>query len=90
MADRAKAKRLAKEHMSVTSHKRLLLVTHINLSSNLVIVAKRKLCVMGTETMKTTGNIRIRIAEKISALECNVTKKMDKNTPRWWACNHLW
>jgi hypothetical protein len=39
------------------------------------MAAKRKLCVMGTETMKTTDNIRIQIAEKISALECGVMKK---------------
>jgi hypothetical protein len=45
------------------------------------MVAKRRLFVMGTETMRTTGSIKIQIAEKISALECNVMKKWIKTHP---------
>jgi len=36
---------------------------------------------MGIEITKTTGNTKTQIAEKISALECDVMKKWIKTPP---------
>jgi hypothetical protein len=45
------------------------------------MVAKKKLSAMGIEITKTTGNTKTQIAEKISALECDVMKKWIKTPP---------